>query len=41
MKNKKIFLYTPSLQPGGVFNSNKLLAEGIAKKSIQSPNNYQ
>ncbi|RUM49636.1 MAG: hypothetical protein DSY47_03305 [Hydrogenothermus sp.] len=35
MKNKKIFLYTPSLQPGGVFNSNKLLAEGFAKKGYK------
>ncbi|HIQ25152.1 MAG TPA: glycosyltransferase [Persephonella sp.] len=35
MKNKKIFLYTPSLHPGGVFNSNKLLAQGFAKKGYK------
>ena len=33
--NKKIILYTPSLRPGGVYESNKLLAEGFSKKNYE------
>jgi glycosyltransferase involved in cell wall biosynthesis len=32
---KKIFLYTPSLQPGGVYSSNRLLAEGFSRKGYK------
>ncbi len=35
MKNKKIFLYTPSLQRGGVYHSNKLLAKGFKNKGYE------